>query len=61
MDHFCYLCFVFVLFSCLFIVALWSPAGKLAHGSFVCDVILCFCYFLMWCPGSGLLLDCIDS
>ena len=28
MDHFCYLCFVFVMFSCLFIVALWSPAGK---------------------------------
>ena len=28
MDHFCYLCFVFVMFSCLFIAALWSPAGK---------------------------------
>ena len=28
MDHFCYLCFVFVMLSCLFIAALWSPAGK---------------------------------
>ena len=28
MDHFCYLCFVFVLFSCLLIAALWSPAEK---------------------------------
>ena len=28
MDHFCYLGFVFVLFTCLFFVALWSPAGK---------------------------------
>ena len=28
MDLFCYLCFVFVMFSCLFIVALWPPAGK---------------------------------
>ena len=28
MDHFCYLCFVFVVFSCLFIVALWCPAGQ---------------------------------
>ena len=28
MDHFCYLCFVFVMFSCLLFAALWSPAGK---------------------------------
>ena len=28
MDHFCYLCSVFVMLSRLFIVALWSPAGK---------------------------------
>ena len=28
MDHFCYLCFVFVLFSCVFIAVLWSPCGK---------------------------------
>ena len=28
MDHLCYLCLVFVMFSRLFIAALWSPAGK---------------------------------
>ena len=30
MDRFCKLCFmlVFVVMSCLFFVALWSPAGK---------------------------------
>ena len=28
MDHFCYLSFVFVMFSCLFIAALWSPTGR---------------------------------
>ena len=28
MDHLCYLCFVFVMLSCLFIAILWSPAGK---------------------------------
>ena len=28
MDHFCYLCFVLVLFSCLFTAALWSSVGK---------------------------------
>ena len=28
MDHLCYLCIVFVMLPCLFIAALWSPAGK---------------------------------
>ena len=28
MDHLCYLCLVFVMFSRLFIAALRSPAGK---------------------------------
>ena len=28
MDDLCYLSFVFVKLSCLFIAALWSPAGK---------------------------------
>ena len=28
MDCFCYLCFVSVMLSCLFIAALWPPAGK---------------------------------
>ena len=29
MDHLCYLCFVFVMLSRLFIATLWSLAGKL--------------------------------
>ena len=28
MDHLCYLRLVFVMLSCLYIAALWSPAGK---------------------------------
>ena len=28
MDHFCYLCHVFAMLLCLFIAAMWSPAGK---------------------------------
>ena len=28
MDHFCYLCHVFVMLSHLFIAGFWSPAGK---------------------------------
>ena len=47
-----YLCFVFVMFSCLFSAALWSPAGKgLPTGSLVFDVLLYFCLFPQWCPG----------
>ena len=54
--------FVFAIMSCLFLAALWSPVGKgLSLGSLVCDVFLCFYHFLMRCPGSGLVLYCIDS
>ena len=27
----------------------------------LCDVFLCFCHFPIWCSGSGVVLDCIDS
>ena len=27
-DHLCFLCLVFLMLSCLFIAALWSPAGQ---------------------------------
>ena len=55
MDHLCYLCLVFVMLSRLFIAALWSPAGKGLTSR------LLFVMFLMWYPGSGVVLDCIDS
>ena len=32
-DHFCYLCLVYIMLSCLFIATLWSPGVTL-----VCDV-----------------------
>ena len=28
MNQSCFVCIVFVMLSCLFIAALWSPAGK---------------------------------
>ena len=46
------------MLSGLLIAALWLPAGNV---SLVCDVFLCFCHFHMWRPGSGVVLDCIDS
>ena len=44
----------------LLIAALWSPAGKDLL-ALVCGVKLCSCYFPIWYPGSGVVLDCIDS
>ena len=49
------------MLSCLFIDALWSPAGKglTSWLSFVmsnCEVSLSH-----WYPGSGVVLICIDS
>ena len=46
--------FVFVLLSCLFIAALWSPADLLAllYVMFYCG----FYHFPMWCSGSGVVL-----
>ena len=29
-------------------------------GSLVFDVFLCFCHFPIWCPGLGVILDCVD-
>ena len=50
------------MLSCLLIAALWSPAGKGADLlALVCGVKLCDRYFPIWYPGSGVVLDCIDS
>ena len=49
MDHFCYLCYVFAMFSCLFNAALWSPAGKGLTYWLFCECcewcLLCFVTF----------------
>ena len=49
---------VCVVLSCLLIAALWSPAEKWLTSWLAC---MCFCHFPMWCPGSGVVLDCFDS
>ena len=61
MDPFCFfLRFVSVMPSCLFIAAFWSPAGKRAHNLTLLYVMVscAICHFSMWCPGSGVVLDC---
>ena len=64
MYPFCYLCFVLGMLSCLFIAAFWPPAWKRA----ICNLLAllyvmfsCFMSLSHVCPGSGVLLDCIDS
>ena len=60
---------IFVFYgSCLscFLVCQLQPFGHLLGrglplGSLVCYVLLYFCHFAMWFPGSGVALDCIDS
>ena len=62
---------IFVIFvSCLSLsyclVYYLQPCGHLLEkdwllGSLVRDVLLCLCKFPIWCPGSGLVHDCIDS
>ena len=62
MDLFCYFCFVFVMFSYLFILALWSPAGKgLASWLSFMGCVIVFCHFPIWYPGSGVVLDFTNS
>ena len=64
MDHLCYLCLVLFMLSCLFIAALWSPAGKgltswLLFVMFYCVFVTFPCDILgqMWYN----VLDCLDS
>ena len=41
MDHFCYLCLVFVMLSHLFIAAVWSPARKGLTSWVLCVMFNC--------------------
>ena len=48
----------FASVHCCRVVTCFERADLLA---LVCDVELYFCHFCMWYPGSGVVLDCIDS
>ena len=51
----CYVC------ARLFICALWSPAGKGLTSWLSCVVSSVSLSLSHWYPGSGVVLDCIDS
>ena len=57
-----FFCLVFAMFcACLFIWALWSPAGK-GLTSWLSFVVSTVSLSLShWYPGSGVVLNCIDS
>ena len=63
-DHLCYFCLVFVMLSCMS-VYWWLPCGHLLGkgwplGSHLWCLIVKLSLF-HWYPGSGVVLDCIDS
>ena len=61
MDLLCFCSVLCLLWLCarLFICALWSPAGK-GLISWLSFVVSAVCLSLSH-PGSGVVLDCIDS
>ena len=58
MDHLCYLWVLFML-SRVFTAALCSPAGERLTSWLLFVMLIVFCYFTMWYPGSSVVLDCI--
>ena len=58
---FCSVLCLLCLFASLFICALWSPAGK-GLTSWLSFVVSTVSLSLShWYPGSGVVLDCVDS
>ena len=61
MDILCFCPVLCLLSLCAFICALWSPAGK-GLTSWLSFVVSAVSLSLShWYPGSGVVLDCIDS
>ena len=51
-------CHAFASVHSSFVVTCWERADLL---TLFCVVKLCSCYFSIWYPGSGVILDNIDS
>ena len=63
----CFFCGSFLLFvfivmsvSCSLVVICWERADLLARLYLMFSFVV-FCHFPIWCPGSGVVLNCIDS
>ena len=53
-----HVCHVFLSVYCRLVVTGWERADLMTLLYVMFSV---FCHFLMWCPGSGVVLDCADS
>ena len=53
MEHFCYflfrVCHAFLSVHCSLVVTNWERTSLLA---LICDVLMCFCHFPVWCLGQ---------
>ena len=58
---FCSVLYLLCLCARLFICALWSPAGKRLASKLSFVVSTMSLSLSHWYPGSGVVLDCIDS
>ena len=60
MDHFWLfvlrVCHAFMSVHCSLEVTCWERANLLV---LLYVMFLCFCHFPLWCPGSGVVPDCI--
>ena len=61
----CFFCgpflqFVFRVCLCLFLAVLWPHAGKGLLALLCVMFFLMFLSFFIWCPGLGVVIDCID-
>ena len=54
-------CHAFASVHCCLVVTCWERADLLALVCDVCCGYVNLCDFPMWYPGSGVILDCIDS
>ena len=50
-----------VIFSILYVLNCIRGIQTCGKGLTYWLFLLCFCHFPMWCPGSCVVLDCIDS
>ena len=61
MYHLCFLCLVFLMLWRLFIVALWSPAGKGLTSWLLLVMFIAFLLLSYVLSSEGVVLDCIVS
>ena len=45
--------------NCSLVDTCWEKGWP--RGSLVCGIFLCFCHFVIYCPGLGVVLDWVDS